>query len=71
MIEKQPGMSRSWILTLKAEDFTKEYVEEKLSDYTYIGQLEKGNTTEYLHWQVYIEHAAAIQQSPWWCKCLG
>ncbi|WP_409483902.1 hypothetical protein [Arsenicicoccus dermatophilus] len=63
MPEKQPGMSRSWILTLKAEDFSREEVEEKLSAYTYVGQLEKGNTTNYLHWQIYIEHSAPIRFS--------
>lgn len=53
--------SRSWILTLPADEYDKDYVTEKLSKYTYIGQLELGGKTEYLHWQVYIENPTQIK----------
>lgn len=54
------SQSRSWILTLPAEEYSKEYVEEKLKKYTYVGQLEKGGKTAYLHWQIYIENRTPI-----------
>lgn len=52
--------SRSWILTLPAEYYTKEYTEEALNKYTYVGQLEKGAESGYLHWQIYIENETQI-----------
>ena len=55
------GASRDWMATLKYEDYSREYVEEALSPYDYIGQLESGEKTGYLHWQVYIQNATPIR----------
>ncbi|WCC79838.1 hypothetical protein O6R08_10315 [Cutibacterium equinum] len=49
------------MLTIKADDFTREEVEEKLKKYDYLGQLECGEESGYLHWQVLIENKTAIK----------
>nr|QNG40965.1 replication-associated protein [Pygoscelis antarcticus] len=60
---------RSWIVTLPAETYDKETVEEALKIYSYRGQLERGTgLTEaspegYLHWQIWIENDEAIRFS--------
>lgn len=56
-------VSRSWMLTLKASDYPQQEVEEKLAQYSYIGQLEKGEETGYEHWQVYVENKTQIRFS--------
>lgn len=56
-------MIRSWILTLPADEYDEDYVTEKLSKYVYVGQLELGGKTEYLHWQIYIENPQGIRFS--------
>lgn len=61
--ELKDRTARGWMLTLNAEEYPKEEVEEKLSKYSYIGQLEKGEENEYLHWQVYIENKTQIRFS--------
>lgn len=58
-----PKMSRSWICTLKFDDFDEEAVRNGLDGYTFVGQLEKGNTSDYVHWQVYIENGTPIRFS--------
>lgn len=61
---KQDSRARAWMLTIKAADHTKEEIIEKLSEYTgFIGQLEKGSKTGYLHWQVYVENENPIRFS--------
>lgn len=56
--------SRSWMLTLPVEHYDEEYVREHLGDYDgVIGQMEKGEDTGYLHWQLLIEHGNAINFS--------
>lgn len=56
--------SRGWLLTLPAEEYSKEAIEAALEPYSaYIGQLEKGEHTNYLHWQIYLEHREAIRFS--------
>lgn len=56
--------SRGWLLTLPAEAYSKEAIEAALEPYSaYIGQLEKGEHTNYLHWQIYLEHHEAIRFS--------
>lgn len=50
------------MITLPEEDYPQSYVEEQLSSYTYVGQLEKGTSeTEYRHWQIYIENRSPIR----------
>lgn len=65
MVQKQKNKkdaSRSWLLTLKASDYSRQTVEERMSSYTYVGQLEEGKGG-YLHWQVYIENKGPIRFS--------
>ena len=52
---------RSWLLTIKSDDISFEELKEKLSEYTYIGQKEKGEKTNYEHYQIYIEHKNPIK----------
>lgn len=60
---KKTSQNRSWMVTLSAEKWSKEKVQEALKNYTYIGQLEKGDETDYLHWQIYIENKNPIKFS--------
>lgn len=53
--------SRSWLLTIKCADITFDELKEKLSNYTYIGQKEKGEKTGYEHYQIYIENPTTIR----------
>lgn len=56
--------SRGWMVTLPESEYSKEEVQEKLSNYIYVGQLEKGSgETEYRHWQIYIENESQIRFS--------
>lgn len=53
-------------MTLPADEYPQEVVEERLAKYPYVGQLEQGDPTEkskegYRHWQVYIESASPIR----------
>lgn len=52
--------NRSWLLTLPADEYDQDYVETSLAKYTYVGQLEKGEDSGYLHWQIYIENPNPI-----------
>lgn len=67
--EKTEQRVRSWMVTLPAETYSKEEVEEALKIYSYRGQLERGlGLTEaspegYLHWQIWIEHDQPIRFS--------
>lgn len=54
--------SKSWIATLKTDDYDQDAVEKALSKYTYVGQLEQGSSG-YMHWQVYIENPTQIRFS--------
>lgn len=58
-----PSQARGWIATLSADEYSQEYVEDKLSSYTYLGQLEKGKENGFLHWQVYIENDNPVKFS--------
>lgn len=58
--------SRSYVLTIPADvendGYSQAEVQERLKNYTYVGQLEEGEEVNettgkhYLHWQVYIEN---------------
>lgn len=61
--EKRDTQKRSWILTIPAEGNDQASVEEKLERYRYVGQLERGETTGYLHWQILVNHPHAIRFS--------
>lgn len=63
MTTKKDSQNRSWMLTIPAESVSKEELEKKLASYTYIGQMEKGEKSDYLHWQIYIEHKTPIRFS--------
>lgn len=63
MTTKKDSRNRSWVVTLNTEHYSKAEVEEKLKAYTYIGQMEKGDETGYVHWQLYIENKTAIRFS--------
>lgn len=62
--------SRSYILTIPADvdsdGYSQAEVQERLKNYTYVGQLEQGSEVNettgkhYLHWQVYIENENSI-----------
>ena len=47
--------SRSWMATISAEKMHREEIEEALEQYSYIGQLEKGEEGSYRHWQLLID----------------
>jgi len=59
--------SRSWMLTLGQDYYDQETVERELANYTYAGQLEKGDKTndvtqkQFVHWQIYIENPNPIK----------
>lgn len=63
MTTKKDSRNRSWVVTLNVEHYSKAEVQEKLKAYTYIGQMEKGDETGYVHWQLYIENKTAIRFS--------
>jgi len=48
--------SYSWMAVLKAGEFDQAYVEDKLANYRYVGQLESGEKTGYVHWQIFIDN---------------
>lgn len=62
--------SRSYVLTIPADvdsdGYSQDEVQERLKNYTYVGQLEEGEEVNettgkhYLHWQVYIENETPI-----------
>ena len=62
--------SRSYVLTIPADvendGYSQVEVQERLKNYTYVGQLEEGEEVNettgkhYLHWQVYIENSGPI-----------
>lgn len=58
-----PTQSRSWILTISADKHSREEVEEELSPYTYVGQLEEGESSGYRHFQLLIENETPIRFS--------
>ena len=47
--------SRSWMATISAEKMTRKEIEEALSSYNYLGQLEEGSEDGYRHWQLLID----------------
>ena len=63
--------SRSYVLTIPADvdsdGYSQAEVQERLKNYTYVGQLEEGEEVNettgkhYLHWQVYIENYDPIK----------
>ena len=63
MVNQKDSQNRSWMLTIPAESVSKEELEKKLASYTYIGQMEKGEKSDYLHWQIYIENKNPIKFS--------
>lgn len=63
MTTKKDSQNRSWMLTIPSESVSKEELEKKLASYTYIGQMEKGEKSDYLHWQIYIENKNPIKFS--------
>lgn len=60
--ESIPHQSRSWILTISADLYSRTEIEEALSPYTYIGQLERGEAG-FVHWQVLIENEWPIRRT--------
>lgn len=56
-----PTQSRSWILTISAAKHSREEVEEALSPYTYIGQLEEGESSFFRHFQLLIENPTPVR----------
>lgn len=60
--KKKREQSRSWVLTIPAEKYDRAAVVEALEPYTYVGQLERGESG-YLHWQVLIENASPVRFS--------
>lgn len=60
MSNRNTSRNRSWMVTLKAENYTQEKLQNLLKNYTYIGQLEKGEKGGYQHWQLYIENKNPI-----------
>lgn len=63
MTTKKDSQNRSWMLTIPADSLDEAELVKKLGNYTYIGQMEKGADSGYLHWQIYIEHKTPIRFS--------
>lgn len=55
--------SRGWLLTLPADVYDVDAVRAGLASWPYVGQLEVGEDTGYLHWQIYVESPGAIRFS--------
>lgn len=55
--------NRSWMITIPVDSIAQEDLQDDLKKYTYIGQMEQGNKTQYLHWQIYIENETPIRFS--------
>lgn len=60
MSKKKEVRARGWVLTLPAEEYSREEVAKGLKNYSFIGQLERGKASKanpdgYLHWQIYFE----------------
>lgn len=55
--------ARGWLITQKADDIDQKDLIEKLKNYAYVGQMEEGGKTSYLHYQVYIESSNPIKFS--------
>lgn len=53
--------NRSWLLTIKSDDISLDELKERLKEYTYIGQKERGEKTGYEHYQIYIENPTQIK----------
>lgn len=53
--------NRSWILTIKCDDIPLDELKEKLKNYVYVGQKERGEKTGYEHYQIYIENPSQIR----------
>lgn len=77
---KKFSQSRSWVFTLPAlnkdgELIPQSVVEEKLKNYAFVCQLEKGEETGFLHYQGYIENKTPISfdtlRKKFLCKCRG
>ncbi len=47
--------SRSWMATISAEKMSRKEIEEALSSYSYLGQLEEGEEDGYRHWQLLVD----------------
>lgn len=47
--------SRSWMATISAEKTSRKEIEEALTSYNYLGQLEEGEEDGYRHWQLIID----------------
>lgn len=58
--KKKCAQSRSWVLTIPAEKHDRAAVVAALEPYTYVGQLERGESG-YLHWQVLIENPSPVR----------
>lgn len=58
--KKKCAQSRSWVLTIPAEKHDRAAVIAALEPYTYVGQLERGESG-YLHWQVLIENPSPVR----------
>lgn len=63
MMVERDTRSRRWLLTLPENEYDRSTVEAALANYVYIGQLEKGEETSYLHWQIAVENPTAIRFS--------
>lgn len=59
-VRTKRAQSRSWVLTIPAETHDRAAVVAALEPYTYVGQLERGESG-YLHWQVLIENASPVR----------
>lgn len=55
--------NRSWMVTIPVDSIAQDDLIEDLKNYSYIGQMEQGNKTQYLHWQIYIENETQIRFS--------
>ena len=62
--EKRDTTSRGWLITIPANRYSRQDIEEALGGYdVVVGQLERGGKTDYLHYQTWVEHSAPIRFS--------
>lgn len=59
---EQPRQCRGWLITIKAADHSEAEIVAKLNSYdAYVGQLERGERTGYLHWQIYLHNNSPVR----------
>lgn len=54
---KTVNATRTWMMTIDANKYSRVEVAEALQNYRYVGQQEIGEENKYLHWQIMIDNS--------------